>query len=115
VKRKFYTLKGKSLAEDNVMPYRVLNSNSDPHRTIRLLRLKRDLRQGLEMYLDSIRAAEDVIKLTHTHGRALGVCTGLRLVSAITQVQFNLLAEAYMDALQYRLAVLAEASSATNG
>lgn len=93
------------------MAYRLLNSNTDPQRVICSLDLRRDLRQCLQQYLDRIWTADTIINLTHIHGRALGVGTGLGLVNAITTAQFTLLTEAYMRAFEYRLAELTERAS----
>ncbi|MEX6663675.1 hypothetical protein [Pseudomonas sp. W2-17] len=90
------------------MAYRLLNSASDPQRILRALRLNHCLEQGLQMCLERIWAADTLIHLTHAHGRALGVGTGLGLVNAISPAQFTLLAEAYRRAFEDRLAELVE-------
>jgi len=88
------------------MGHRVLNSASDPQRILRALRLSYGLQQGLEMCLERIWTADTAIDLTHAHGRALGLSTGLGLVNAITPAQFNLLAQAFTQSFEDRLGVL---------
>lgn len=90
------------------MAYRLLNSASDPQRIVRSLRLPHGLQQGLQICLERIWTAETVLDLTHAHGRALGVGTGLGLMNAITQEQFALLADAYTRAFEDRVAELTE-------
>jgi hypothetical protein len=93
------------------MAYRLLNSNTDPYRIIRSLRLPRDLQQGVQTSLERIWAAENIIDLSHAHGRALGMATAFGLMEAITRTQFTVLAEAFTRMFEHRLAVLTEHKS----
>lgn len=88
------------------MGHRLLNSASDPQRILRALRLSSGLQHRLQMCLERIWTADTAIDLTHAHGRALGLSTGLGLVNAITPAQFNLMAEAFKKAFEDRLGAL---------
>jgi hypothetical protein len=90
------------------MANRLLNASSDPQRMIRAMRLPTHLQRSLMTCLEPIWAAHDSVTLSHAHGRAIGVATGLGLVDAITHEQFLTLAQVYMRAFENRLAVLAE-------
>jgi hypothetical protein len=90
------------------MANRLLNASTDPQRMIRAMRLPNDLQRSLMTSLEPIWAAQDIVTLTHAHGRAIGLATGLGLVDAITHTQFLSLGKAYMRAFESRLAVLTD-------
>lgn len=90
------------------MTYHLLNSSVDPYRMIRVSGVPRDLQRCLQACLERIRSAENIIDLTHAHGRALGLSTGLGMAKAITSAQSKVLGEAYERALDDRLVALNE-------
>jgi hypothetical protein len=90
------------------MVNRLLNARTDPQRMIRAMRLPTHLQRSLMTCLEPIWAAHDSVTLSHAHGRAIGVATGLGLVDAITHAQFLSLAQVYTRAFENRLAVLTE-------
>lgn len=90
------------------MACRLLNASPDPQRMIRAMGLPKNLQRSLMTCLQPIWAAHDSVTLSHAHGRAIGVATGLGLVDAITHAQFLFLAQVYMRAFEIRLAVLKE-------
>ena len=88
------------------MARRLLNSSVDPHRLVRSLRLPRDLQVSLETGLEFIYSAVSIIDLSHAHGRAIGLTTGLGIAKSITRVQFRLLCELYERAFDDSLTEL---------
>jgi hypothetical protein len=85
---------------------RLLNSRYDPRRMIRAIGLPLQLQEGLQTCVEQIVSAQDLIELSHAHGRALGLSTGFGMVNAITHTHFNLLGEIYQRAFDDRLIML---------
>lgn len=88
------------------MACRLLNSRTEPHHMIRALHLSCDLLAYLRTSIESIENAKNTLELSHAHGRAVGLGTGLAMANAITRTQFGMMCEVIMRAFEQRLDAL---------
>lgn len=77
----------------------------------RAIGLPLQLQEGLQICVEQIMSAQDLIELSHAHGRALGLGTGFGMVNAITRTHFNVLGEIYQRAFDDRLVMLKRSAS----